>query len=80
MIGRPASQTIEGPAGLLEVDEPVYGTPPMHAGDELVELLGAETLNVDAANKIIMAARAHWFADEEPAEAGEEDAIADSEQ
>ncbi len=31
------------------------------AGDELVEILGAEALTEDAANEIIMAARAHWF-------------------
>ncbi|HEY1857927.1 transcription termination factor NusA [Acidocella sp.] len=31
------------------------------AGDELVEILGADALNEDAANEIIMAARAHWF-------------------
>jgi len=31
------------------------------AGDELVEYLGADAMNLDAANKVIMAARAHWF-------------------
>jgi N utilization substance protein A len=31
------------------------------AGDELVELLGGDTMNLEAANKVIMAARAHWF-------------------
>ena len=31
------------------------------AGDELVELLGADVLKEDAANTIIMAARKHWF-------------------
>jgi N utilization substance protein A len=31
------------------------------AGDELVEILGADALSEDAANEIIMAARAHWF-------------------
>ncbi|MDE8345274.1 MAG: transcription termination factor NusA [Acidocella sp.] len=31
------------------------------AGDELVEIVGAEALTEDAANEIIMAARAHWF-------------------
>jgi N utilization substance protein A len=34
------------------------------AGDELVEIVGAEALTEDAANEIIMAARAHWFAEE----------------
>jgi N utilization substance protein A len=37
-------------------------------------------LSDEQGNEIIMAARAHWFADEEPAAAGEEDAVADSEQ
>ncbi|MQR99589.1 transcription termination factor NusA [Gluconobacter aidae] len=31
------------------------------AGDELVEILGEEAIDEDAANEIIMAARAHWF-------------------
>ncbi|GBR70259.1 transcription termination factor NusA [Gluconobacter kanchanaburiensis] len=31
------------------------------AGDELVEILGEDALDEDAANEIIMAARAHWF-------------------
>jgi transcription termination/antitermination protein NusA len=31
------------------------------AGDELVEILGAEIMTEEAANEIIMAARAHWF-------------------
>jgi N utilization substance protein A len=35
------------------------------AGDELVEIVGAEALTEDAANEIIMAARAHWFAEED---------------
>jgi transcription termination/antitermination protein NusA len=35
------------------------------AGDELIEMAGAQAkLEPDAANAIIMAARAHWFADE----------------
>ncbi len=31
------------------------------AGDELVEILGADGMDEQAANEIIMAARAHWF-------------------
>jgi len=31
------------------------------AGDELVEIVGADNLTEEAANEIIMAARAHWF-------------------
>ena len=42
------------------------------AGDELIEILGAIASNLDDANAIIMAARAHWF-DDEPAEAKEGD-------
>ena len=43
-------------------------------------VLGEYGLTDEQGNEIIMAARAHWFADEEPASAGEEDAVADSEQ
>ena len=43
------------------------------ASDELIEILGEKGPDVDQANAIIMAARAHWFDDDEtPAEAGEE--------
>lgn len=35
------------------------------AGDELLEIAPAGTLDETSANAIIMAARAHWFADEE---------------
>jgi N utilization substance protein A len=38
------------------------------AGDELMEMLPDADLGEDAANAIIMAARAHWFKDEAPAE------------
>jgi N utilization substance protein A len=31
------------------------------AGDELVEILGSDVMDVETANKVIMAARAHWF-------------------
>ncbi|GAN54572.1 transcription termination factor NusA [Tanticharoenia sakaeratensis] len=41
------------------------------AGDELVEILGADAIEEDAANEIIMAARAHWFGDEAAAPEGE---------
>jgi N utilization substance protein A len=34
------------------------------AGDELREILGKDELDEEEANRIIMAARAHWFADE----------------
>jgi len=45
------------------------------AGDELIEILGAETVDEESANAIIMAARqaAGWFGDE-PIEAGDDDA------
>src|SRR5882724_6224015 len=35
------------------------------AGDELREIVGADELDEEPANAMIMAARAHWFADEE---------------
>ena len=35
------------------------------AGDELMEILGADVLNEEQANEIIMAARAHWFEGED---------------
>ncbi|MBR2300242.1 MAG: transcription termination/antitermination protein NusA [Alphaproteobacteria bacterium] len=34
------------------------------AGDELVEILGENTISLVDANRVIMAAREHWFADE----------------
>jgi N utilization substance protein A len=41
------------------------------AGDELIEMLGDKAMDADSANRVIMAARAHWFpeaaADGEPA-------------
>jgi N utilization substance protein A len=43
------------------------------AGDELQEIVGGD-LSADDANAIIMAARQHWFADEEVAEGGQADA------
>jgi N utilization substance protein A len=36
------------------------------ASDELIEIVGAEHMDEETANNVIMAARAHWF-DEEPA-------------
>ena len=35
------------------------------ASDELIEIVGAEAMDEETANDVIMAARAHWFADEE---------------
>ena len=34
------------------------------ASDELIEIVGAEVMDEEAANAVIMAARAHWFEDE----------------
>jgi N utilization substance protein A len=31
------------------------------AGDELIEMLGKDSLTADESNQVIMAARAHWF-------------------
>ena len=33
------------------------------ASDELIEILGADAMDETTANDVIMAARAHWFAD-----------------
>jgi N utilization substance protein A len=39
------------------------------ASDELIEIVGADNMDEDTANNVIMAARAHWFEDEDaPAE------------
>ena len=35
------------------------------AADELIEILGENSVTQVEANRIIMAAREHWFADEE---------------
>ena len=34
------------------------------ATDELIEILGEDTLSTKEAEKVIMAARAHWFEEE----------------
>lgn len=40
------------------------------AGDELIDIVGKDHLTLDKANAIIMAARAHWFADDDKADSG----------
>ncbi|WP_025884544.1 transcription termination factor NusA [Asaia prunellae] len=47
------------------------------AGDELVEMLGNDNIDEDAANEIIMAARAHWFDGEQDAESPKEGEASD---
>jgi len=47
------------------------------AGDELVEMLGDDNIDEDAANEIIMAARAHWFDGEPEAESPKEGEASD---
>jgi len=42
------------------------------AGDELIEMLGEEQLTSKQADEVIMAARAHWFAEEDAAAAAAE--------
>ena len=37
------------------------------ASDELIEIVGADDMDEATANDVIMAARAHWFDDEEAA-------------
>ena len=39
------------------------------AADELMEMLGQNQITSKEANDVIMAARAHWFADEDAAKA-----------
>ena len=47
------------------------------ASDELIEILGPDSMDEETANAIIMAARQHWFEDEDAAAAaGDEDATA----
>ena len=41
------------------------------AADELIEMLGENVISQTEANKIIMEAREHWFADDESASDGE---------
>ncbi|HMA48978.1 MAG TPA: helix-hairpin-helix domain-containing protein, partial [Magnetospirillaceae bacterium] len=42
------------------------------AGDELIEFLGKDSMTLDQANAVIMAARAHWFEEEGVAAEGQE--------
>lgn len=44
------------------------------ASDELIEILGVGSMSMDDANTMIMAARAHWFDDEDSEEAQSDDA------
>ena len=46
------------------------------AGDELLEIVGADLMSEDEANALIMAARAHWFDDEEAEAPAADDAAA----
>lgn len=47
------------------------------AGDELLEIAPSGSMNLDQANELIMAARAHWFADDEAAEEAAEEVPAE---
>ena len=49
------------------------------AGDELLDILEGETISLDQANTIIMAARAHWFMDDNAADNAEASAEATTE-
>ena len=49
------------------------------ASDELIELLPGVEMSMEEANTIIMAARAHWFDDEEAPEEGQTDQPVDGE-
>ena len=47
------------------------------AGDELVEIVGAESMEEEVANDVVMAARAHWFDGDEAAVEGAAPGAAD---
>jgi len=61
----PAMLVALGEAGIKTLDDLAD-----LASDELVEIVPSGTLSAEAADQVIMAARAHWFADE-PAAQGE---------
>ncbi len=42
------------------------------ASDELIEIIGADKMDEATANDVIMAARAHWFDDDQQSVATEE--------
>ena len=42
------------------------------ASDELIEIVGTDGMDEETANAVIMAARAHWFADDTSAAAQQE--------
>ena len=53
------------------------------ASDELMEMLGSDVVDEDTANSVIMAARAHWFPDDEPPDAegtASEESVPDADQ
>jgi len=55
----PAMQVALGEKGVKTLDDLAD-----LASDELIEIVGAEAMDEESANAIIMAARAHWFEDE----------------
>ena len=65
----PAMQVRLGEMGIKTLDDLAD-----LASDELTEILGAGSLDEQAAGEIIMAARAHWFADATDDRATDEDA------
>jgi N utilization substance protein A len=44
------------------------------SSDELIEIVGAEAMDEETANSVIMAARAHWFEGEDGAETASQEA------
>ena len=60
----PAMQVALGEKGVKTLDDLAD-----LASDELIEIVGAEAMDETTANDVIMAARAHWFAEEAPQEA-----------
>jgi transcription termination/antitermination protein NusA len=60
----PAMQVALGEKGVKTLDDLAD-----LASDELIEIVGAEAMDETTANDVIMAARAHWFAEEAQQEA-----------
>jgi transcription termination/antitermination protein NusA len=55
---KPAQIVLLGEKGIKTLDDVAD-----LAGDELIEALGTGSLNLEQANAVVMAARAHWFTD-----------------
>ena len=68
----PAMQVALGEKGVKTLDDLAD-----LASDELIEIVGADNMNEETANQVIMAARAHWFEGDEAAEPAAQEASHD---